>query len=252
MTGKLEGKIALITGGGSGIGKAIAKLYAREGATSIICGRTQSKLVATVEEIADAGGKACSHVCDVREDDQVKAMFEAVKADFGRLDILVNNAGRMDRLLAVQHADEEITRDTFETNVLGPIRVTREAWPLFEGTGVIVNISSLSAQHGVGGVAYTASKYGLITLTQHCAVMGMEEDIRANAVCPGSVNTTLNTPEDCAAFDMECLNALMKHSSAADKVCEPEDVANAALFFASDESRAITGQVVYLDWGSSL
>ena len=80
----------------------------------------------------------------------------------------------------------------------------------------------------------------------------MEENIRANAVCPGGVNTTLNSPEDCAAFDMDCLAALTKHSSAMDKMCEPEDVANAALFFASDDARAITGQVVYLDWGSSL
>ena len=101
-------------------------------------------------------------------------------------------------------------------------------------------------------MAYTASKASLITLTQHCAAMGMEADIRANAVCPGSVNTTLNTPEDVAAFDRECMGMLMKHSAATDKVCEPEDIANAALFLASDDSRAITGQVIWMDWGSSL
>lgn len=252
MAGKLEGKIAVITGGGSGIGRAIAKLYAKEGATSIICGRTEPKLANVVDEITQAGGKAEYYVCDVCDNDAVIAMFKAIGEEHERIDVLVNNGGRMDRLLAVQHADEEITRATFDTNILGPIRVTREAWPLFHGTGVIVNVSSLSAQHGIGGAAYVTSKYGLITLTQHCAAMGMEEDIRANVVCPGSVNTTLNTPEDCAQFDMDCLNMLMKHSAATDKVCEPEDVANAALFFASDDSRAITGQVIYLDWGSSL
>lgn len=252
MAGKLEGKIALITGGSSGIGRAAAKLFAVEGAEVVICARTEENLQSAVGEIREAGGRAEYFVCDVQSDAQVKAMFEEVGVRYGHLDILMNNAGRMDRLLAVGNADEDITRDVFETNVLGPIRVTREAWRLFAGKGVIVNVSSLSAFHGIGGVAYTTSKYGLITLTQHCAAMGMEADIRANAICPGSVNTTLNTPEDVAAFDMECLGMLMKHSAATDKICEPEDVANAALFFASEDSRAITGQVVYLDWGSSL
>lgn len=252
MSGKLKGKVAVITGGGSGIGRAIAELYASEGANVIICGRTEKKLADTVEAIKNAGGSAEYHVCDVCDNDAVTKMFSEIGNKHGHIDILVNNGGRMDKLLAIQHADEAITQATFDTNILGPIRVTREAWPLFNGKGVIVNISSLSAQHGIGGAAYTASKYGLITLTQHCAAMGMEEDIRANAICPGSVNTTLNSPEDCAEFDMDCMNMLMKHSSATDKVCEPQDIANAALFFASDDSRAINGQVVYMDWGSSL
>lgn len=252
MQKKLDGKIALITGGSTGIGKATAKLFAREGATSIICARTEESLKKTASEIEAEGNQVRYFVCDIGDSEQVSSMFKAIADEFGKLDILVNNTGRMDKLLSVKNEDEALTKNVFEVNILGPIRITREAWPLFKGTGVIVNVSSLSAQRGIGGVAYTTSKAGLITLTHHSAAMGMEEDIRANAICPGSVNTTLNTPEDVAAFDMECLDMLMKHSASTDKVCEPEDVAKAALFFASDDSRSINGQVVYLDWGSSL
>lgn len=254
MTGKLEGRLAVVTGGGRGIGRSMAKLFAQEGARVVVCARTESDLAAVVDEIGQEGGKAAYRVCDVRDNDQVIDLFKYIADEYGKLDILVNDAGRMDRLQAVMHSEENIMLDTFATNILGPIRVTREAWPLFEGKGCIVNVSSLSALHGIGGIAYTASKYGLIVLTEHCAAMGMEEgvNIRANAVCPGSVRTTLNTPEDIAAFDKECFAMLQRHSAETKKFCEPEDVARAALFFASDDAREITGQTLYLDWGSSL
>lgn len=254
MAEKLTDRLAVITGGSKGIGRATAQLFAQEGAHVLICARTESDLAATAEEINGAGGTCHYYVCDVRDNDQVIGMFHDIDRVYGKIDILMNDAGRMDRLQSVANSDDEITKDTFATNILGPIRVTREAWPLFRGEGCIVNVSSLSALHGIGGVAYTTSKYGLIVLTEHCAAMGMEEGmrIRANAVCPGSVRTTLNTPEDIAAFDKACFAMLQRHSAETKKLCEPEDVAKAALFFVSDDAREITGQTLYLDWGSSL
>ncbi|GMT42260.1 MAG: putative oxidoreductase YxjF [bacterium] len=230
----LNKKVALVTGGGRGIGRAAAALIARRSAHVIVCARTASQLDETRRIILDQGGSVRSYTCDLGEEKQVADMFSEVKKEFGRLDILVNNAGLYSYSLVENTALEDFI-NTFRINCAGAFLCCREAFPLMkENGGSIVNVSSLSGVKGAekfpGFASYAVSKFGVIGLTEVLAVEGKEYGIRVNAVCPGAVDTEM--------LEQAAPNLYPRLT--------PRQVAETILFLASPASSGITGAAVEL------
>lgn len=248
MAGRLLGKIAVVTGASGGIGEVTARVFAREGAHTILAARSADKCEAIVSEIVAAGGEASFLQTDVTEPDSVAATFEAVGQRHGRLDVLFNNAGgssSADGPLTVAPL-EEFWR-AIKLDLFGTWLCSRAAIPLMQqsGGGSIVNSASIVAEMGIPNRdAYTASKGGIISLTRSMAVEFAKDNIRVNAVIPGAVGT----PRVLGFFERE--PHLKKQWDAyLLGIADPIDVANAVLFLASDESRRTTGQKLPVDSG---
>lgn len=186
--GQLDGKVAIITGGGSGIGKGIAKRFAQEGCTVVITGRTLSRLEETAKEIRQSGGKVLAVPCDVGDEEQVRALFAKTMEAFGRLDILVNSAGAFDGG-PIEDLTLEAWNNVMRANLTGPFLCIREAFRIMKpaGGGRIINIGSISAQRSREHMApYTASKFGVWGLTQAAALEGRDYGIAVSALHPGN------------------------------------------------------------------
>jgi NAD(P)-dependent dehydrogenase (short-subunit alcohol dehydrogenase family) len=246
--GRLSGKVAFVTGATGGIGEVTARLFAREGARVAIAGRSADRGEAVAAEIAAAGGEAVFVRTDVSEPDSVEASFAEVFNRFGRLDVLFNNAGgstSADGPLTVAPI-EEFWR-CIRLDLFGTWLCSRAAIPLMRksGGGSIVNSASIVGEMGVPNRdAYTAAKGGIIALTRSMAVEFAADGIRVNVVIPGAVMT----PRVAAFFERE--PHLKKQEEAyLLGFADPIDVANAALFLASDESRKTTGQKLPVDSG---
>ena len=231
---RLKDKIAIITGGGRGIGKAIAIGFAEEGADVVIAARTEEEINETANIIQSQGQKALAVHCDVTDEDQVRSMVEKTLDTFGRIDILINNAG-MGGIRPVWGT----TRSNFErmlaVNLLGTFLCTKHVWrPMREkGGGSIVNVSSLGGLMGYRLLtAYCASKWGQIGFTMACAEEGKLDNIRVNAIAPGRADTALR------AQITEDKSSMLK----------AEDHVGVCIFLASDESKFITGHVIPLEW----
>ena len=253
QSGELAGKVAVVTGGGTGIGKAIATVFAQAGANVIVCGRQTGVLEALASEI---GGMAVA--CDVREEDQVASLFEKTAARFGGLDILVNNAGVTGPVLAAEDMDVKAWDDAFAINVRGVVLCMKYAIPLLKrrGGGSIVNMSSLMGLRGYPmRSTYAATKFAVIGITESVAQEVGVDGIRVNALCPGAVNGELmqrviasrsaseNRPPE------EIIRANYTDKAALRRWVEPEEVAAAALFLASGRSGPITGDRMRVDAG---
>lgn len=244
---RLAGRTALITGGGSGIGQAIATRFAREGSSVAVVDVVSERAETTVSSIRAEGGTAFAFTADVTDANAVEQMIrEAIEA-MGEIDILVNNAGlaRGDDLLGIDP-------DTWDLNLAVVLRsvylCTRAALPgmLAQGRGSIINMSSVNGLGGYGEDAYAAAKAGVINLTQNLAVRYGKQGIRANCIAPGTINTPIWQPRvdaDPGVFDK------LARWYPLGRVGVPEDVANAALFLASDEAAWITGAVLPVDGG---
>lgn len=248
MAGRLANKVAVVTGASSGIGEVTARLFAREGAKTVLAARSAEKCEAIVAEIAAAGGEALFVETDVTEPDSVAATFAAIDARFGRLDVLFNNAGgstSADGPLTVAPL-EEFWR-ALKLDLFGTWLCSRSAIPLMQksGGGSIVNSASIVAEMGIPNRdAYTASKGGVVALTRSMAVEFARDNIRVNVVIPGAVGT----PRVLGFFERE--PHLKKQWDAyLLGIADPLDVANAVLFLASDESRRTTGQKLPVDSG---
>jgi NAD(P)-dependent dehydrogenase (short-subunit alcohol dehydrogenase family) len=246
--GRLSGKVAFVTGATGGIGEVTARLFAREGARVAVAGRSVDRGEAVAAEIAAAGGEAVFVRTDVSEPDSVEASFAEVFNRFGRLDVLFNNAGgstAADGPLTVAPI-EEFWR-CIRLDLFGTWLCSRAAIPLMRksGGGSIVNSASIVGEMGVPNRdAYTAAKGGIIALTRSMAVEFAADGIRVNVVIPGAVMT----PRVAAFFERE--PHLKKQEEAyLLGFADPIDVANAALFLASDESRKTTGQKLPVDSG---
>ena len=248
-----KGKVAVITGGNSGVGEATAKLFAKEGAVVVITARREAALTKVAEEIKAAGGEAFAVSTDISKPEDPERLMELVLKKYGKIDILINNAGILETGLKPidRFLDEDLDR-IVETNQKGTMRCMRAAARRMQSGASIVNVASVAGVKGCGGAAYVASKAAVIGVTKHTALRFQQTGIRCNAICPGNIITPMTTGTDPAMLDPDMIGAMAAHSNLKTPSCTAEDVANVILFFASDESRAITGQVIVTDFGAML
>lgn len=252
---RLNDKVVIITGGNSGVGEACAKLFADEGAKVVISARRKEKLDEVAEEIRDNGGDVLAVTCDISNPEDAKHLIEETLREYGQIDVLVNNAGILESgLKPIDKAEDDDIQRIIDTNLKGTMYITREAAREMaqNNSGSIVTVASVAGEKGCGGAAYSASKAGLIGLTKHTALRFGGKGVRANVVCPGNIATPMTMNTDPADLDPDMMSAMASHLDMKAGTCLPEDIANIVLFLASDESRAMTGQVLVSDFGSSL
>lgn len=251
--GRFENKVAIVTGANSGVGATIARLMAAEGAKVVMTARREAALEEVAEQITQAGGEVLAVATDISKPGDPDRLVEAALDKFGKIDILVNNAGVLEKGLKPidRYLDEDLDR-IVETNEKGTMRCMRAATRHMESGAAIVNIASIAGERGCGGAAYVASKAAVIGITKHAALRFQTKGIRCNAICPGNVLTPMTTSIDPAELDPDMIGAMAMHSNMQTQSCTPEDIANIVLFLASDESRAITGQIIVSDFGSML
>lgn len=255
----LENKIALITGSGRGIGRAIAQLFAKEGASVFLTARTESELAATANEISAAGGKAAFIIADLTRAADAEKVVAAAREKFGRVDILVNNAGHYGPVVPVEDYPVEEFDKVVAVHLRATFLLSKLVLPemYMRKSGVILHISSISAKEAYGwGSAYAAAKAGILGLTRVMAAEASRQGVRVNAICPGPVTET--------AMSKELGNTLAKKLG-----ISPEEqlqgflgsllqgrgqtaleIAQAALFLCSDLSSAIVGQSLNVDGGA--
>jgi NAD(P)-dependent dehydrogenase (short-subunit alcohol dehydrogenase family) len=250
---RLAGQTALITGGGTGIGRAIALAFAREGAQVAVAGRRMEKLQEIVEVIEQQGGAALAVNVDVTNAADASRAAAETTARFGRLNILVNNAGRL-HVSTIETIPEEEWDRVIDVNMKGPFLMSRAALPELRkaGGGAIVNIGSILGLIGAKErAAYCASKGGVTMLTKAMAVDHAHEKIRVNCICPAIVETALVRGLFDSAPDGEALRRARAALIPLGRMGTPEDVAEMAVFLASRESSWMTGAVIPLDGGLS-
>ena len=251
--GRLQDKVAVVTGANSGVGAAIAKLFAAEGAKVVMTARREAALEEVAAEIESAGGETFVVPTDISKVEDPERLMAAAEEKFGTIDILINNAGVLEEGLKPidRFTDEDLDR-IVETNQKGTMRCMRAASKRMKQGASIVNIASVAGEKGCGGAVYVSSKAAIIGVTKHTALRFQAAGIRCNAVCPGNIITPMTMGTDPAKLDHDMIGAMMAHSNMKTPSCQPEDVANIALFLASDESRAVTGQIIVSDFGSML
>jgi len=247
---RLKGKVAIVTGAGTGLGRAIAIMFAREGATVALNGRRAEPLEKAAAEIAQAGGTALVCAGDVTKAADVKRMVEATVKAFGRLDILVNNAGGIPERGPDLGLSEEGFRKTLEVNLTSAFLCSKQALPeLIKTKGNIVNVASLAGLRGApNNTAYGAAKGGMVILTKDMAVDYAPQGVRVNAVCPAYVETDLNRDFIATLKKTGEYQALVQMHPLG-RLGEPDDVAYAAVYLASDEAKWITGLPLSVDGG---
>ena len=253
--GRLENKVAIITGGNSGIGEKAAELFAKEGAKVVISARRAEQLEAVADRIRENGGEVLAIPCDISDPETCRQVVEKTVEKYGTVDILVNNAGVLDAGLdAIEKVSDEVINRLVDTNTKGTLYMTRETAKVLMAKkgGSIVNVASVAGYCGNGGAAYVASKAAIIGLTKNIAMRGASLNVRCNAVCPGTVVTPMTTTLDHSKLDPDMLGAMAQHSDMKIPPCMPEEIANVLLFLASDESSSMTGQVMVLDHGANL
>ncbi|HEY3639052.1 MAG TPA: SDR family oxidoreductase [Rhizomicrobium sp.] len=250
---RLQGETALITGGGTGLGRAIALAFAREGANVSVAGRRLEPLQEVAREIEQGGGKALAIGCDVTDAQEATRAVAQTTARFGRLTILVNNAGTL-HVSTIETIPEEEWDRVMTVNVKGPFLMSRAALPELRraGGGAIVNIGSILGLIGAKErAAYCASKGGVTMLTKAMALDHAHENIRVNCICPAIVETDLVRGLFDRAPDGEALRKARAALIPLGRMGKPEDVAEMAVFLASRESSWMTGAAIPLDGGLS-
>lgn len=250
---RLENKVAVVTGANSGVGAAIAKLFAAEGAVVVMTARREAALEEVAGQIEAAGGKTFVMATDISKAEDPERLMDAVEEKYGKIDVLVNNAGILESGLKPvdRFTDEDLDR-IIETNQKGTMRCMRAATKRMSAGASIVNIASVAGEKGCGGAVYVSTKAAVIGVTKHTALRFQAEGIRCNAICPGTIVTPMVAGTTAADMDADMMGAMATHSNLRTQPCMPEDVANIALFLASDESRALTGQILVSDFGAML
>lgn len=241
----LEGKIALVTGAGSGIGRASAIAFGASGATTIVSDIDERAGSETVEMIAAKGGNATLVACDVSSADSVARMMEIIVSRFGRLDCAHNNAGVESSIANIADATEADWDRTISINLKGVWLCMRGELALMarQGSGAIVNTSSVGGLTGVpGNAAYSAAKHGVIGLTKSAALEHAAQGIRINAVCPGFTETAMTDRLVAAAPDL--MNSILPPMK---RVAKPSEIAGTVVFLCSDSASFLTGQAIAVD-----
>lgn len=248
---RLSGKVALLTGGGTGIGRACALLFARESARVALAGRRLEPLEACAEEIRQAGGEACAVACDVSDRGQVEAAIATTVERFGKLNVVVSNAGTLLVGNAEQTSDADWER-VMATNLRGTFLVSRAALPFLRqaGGGAIVNVASILGLVGMKGrAAYAASKGGVVALTRAMALDHAAEGIRINCICPAIVESEMVSGLFASQPDPQAARRARIATLPLGRLGTPADVAHLAVYLASEESSWLTGAALPLDGG---
>jgi 3-oxoacyl-[acyl-carrier protein] reductase len=247
--GRLHGKVALVTGGGSGIGQAVARRFAEEGAAVVVGDISESSARATAAEIGKQGGRALGMKVDVTDPRQVDAIVAAARREFGKVNVLATCAGVLEFGTVVDTELEKWNR-VIGVNLTGTFLTAKAAIPAMieAGGGAIVTISSSTGAHDAapGTVAYVASKGGVAMLTKCIALDHAASGIRANAIAPGPTATpmlqSVMTPDELTSFG---------RAMPIGRLARPEEIAAAAVFLASDEASYVTGAVFAIDGGQT-
>lgn len=244
---RFTGKVIIVTGGGSGIGRATALAFAREGGQVIVADIVESDGRETVTAISSAGGKAIFTAVDVASVDSVNALVASTVASFGRLDVYFSNAGVLDNFAPCSQTDDAMWGRVIGVNLTGCFYGARAALPyLIKTKGNIVMTSSIAALGAMaGGTAYTASKHGVTGLVNQIACEVAAQGVRVNAVAPGPVRT--NIGRDLP--DMTELETWIKSATPMGRFGEPEELAEPVLFLASEAASFITGTTLRVDGG---
>jgi NAD(P)-dependent dehydrogenase (short-subunit alcohol dehydrogenase family) len=245
----LSGKVALVTGGSRGLGKAIASAMAEKGAKIFICGRKLENLNKAVEDLKGEGADVIALPAHVGKGDQVAALMRSIDERYGRLDILVNNVGTNILTPSVAEADESLWDKLIETNLKSAFLVTSHAYPLMKkaGGGKIVNISSIAARKAARGMGiYCVAKAALEMLTRVLAVELASDQICVNAVAPSVVRTRFSQPFWSNAALLKEITSTIPMG----RIAETTDVVGAVLYLASALSDFVTGEIITVDGGS--
>jgi len=230
----MQDRVAIVTGAGRGIGRAVALRLAREGDLAVLVGRSEAPLREGVDEIVAAGGKALAVAADVSIADDVARAAQQTLDHFGRIDVLVNNAG-ITHLKPIEETTLQEWQSSLDVNLTGSFLFCRAVWPIMvaQGGGRIINMASILAkQAGANRSAYCASKYGVIGLTEALAKEGYAHNIRVNAICPSAVDTPL--------LRSTHPNYPLEH------VLQPEDVAEMVVFLAGDAATHVNGESIVI------
>ena len=262
MADRLAGKVAVITGGNSGIGETTGQVFAREGAKVVLMARRQEQGEAVAQGIRDAGGEATFIRCDVGDDDSVQQAVAQAAEAYGTINVLFNNAGGGSGSQFPNEPNSEWHR-VVNTNLTGTFYVSRAVWPhlVAAGGGAVVNMSSLAAQRGFSSrmqdefgttsASYYAAKAGVDALTRYMAGTGGRHNIRVNCVRPGQILTpgaTGGTSKD-ADGGHHVFEKMFDFAQIVEGPGYPVDVANLVLFLACDESRFVNGEIINVDGG---
>lgn len=247
---KLKNKTAIITGAGSGMGRAIAILFAEQGANVVVSDINLEAAEKVVAAIEAQGGTATAITSNVTKEEDVQILIDRTVNKYGTVDILVNNAGIMDNFVPAAALTDELWEKIFAVNSTGPMRTIRKALPIFlaQKKGIIVNIASAGGLRGSrAGAAFTASKHAVIGLTKNVGFQYANMGIRCNAIAPGAVNTnigqTIYNPHE---FGMERALAGIGLNP---RVGEPEEIDKVALFLASDDAEFVNATTITADAG---
>jgi meso-butanediol dehydrogenase/(S,S)-butanediol dehydrogenase/diacetyl reductase len=249
MSGKLDGKVAIVTAGGSGIGAATARRFAREGSSVVVADLSGKRAEEVTAAITAGGGKAVCIKMDAADPEGVQATIKLALDIYGRLDVMFNNAGMAEAALLEDTSLESWNRVlavTLTSTFLG----MKYCLPIMrqQGKGAIVNTASISGTGGDYGLSsYNAAKAGVINLTRAVAIENAKYNIRANCVCPGAINTRV--AQVLGKERAEEFRRLQADAHPLGRMGEPEEIANAVLFLASDEASFITGAMIVADGG---
>jgi len=250
---RLENKIAVVTGASSGVGREIALRFAKEGAKVVAVARRAERLAALEEQSKELAGEIVAFAGDISLEETNEKMIDFAIERFGGFDILINNAGLMDNFAPVENLDSELLMRLMSVDVYGPAWATRKAVNVFlqnDRAGSIVNVASIAGIcGGKSGCAYTMAKHAVIGLTKNTAFTYRLNKIRCNAICPAGINTEMTDSALFANADQKGLQNAMLAMNFGTRNAEAFEIADVALFLASDAAAVVNGAVVTADSG---